>query len=230
MVDRYCALSNLVHLRTLHLSSTFSFDDDSLSALGSLVNLEFLRLHTLDFTGTGFRDLSGLTALHTLDLDGSSKLTDEGILECARTLTALRHLILGCDCEIMEFWLTSAAWRHLAENASPTLTHVDIFNIELTAADQQVLGRFAGKREGLWYCSLLSTSRENEYSLSASMSTNECLLSILIVSRKNVLLITINYWSMLIILPFSIASSNLRLTSSQLLSTCNGMVLVVVVL
>jgi len=105
-------------------------------------------LSTLDFTGTGFRDLSGLTALHTLDLDGSNKLTDEGILECARTLTALRHLILGC-LESMEFWLTSAAWRHLAENASPTLTRVDIFNIELTAADQQVLARFEGKREGL---------------------------------------------------------------------------------
>ena len=149
MVDRFCDLSNLVNLRTLHLTSTYSFDDDSLSALGSLVNLECLRLYTLDFTGTGFRDLSGLNSLYKLDLDGSSELTDEGILECARALKALRHLILGCDGVIMDFRLTSAAWRHLAENASPTLTRVDIFAIELTAADEQVLARFEGQREGL---------------------------------------------------------------------------------
>ena len=144
--DGLCALSNLVHLRTLDLGWT-EIGDLALSSFAPLVKLESLDLRWTDITGTAFRDLAGLTVLHKLDLRGCIDLTDDGILECARAFTALRHLALGSEVVSDYDCLTSAAWRHLAAHASPTLTHVDTIAMGLTPADVLVLARFQGRRD-----------------------------------------------------------------------------------
>ena len=92
--DVLCALSNLVNLRTLEVNNVEEFSDHALSSLGALVNLESLSIDNTGITGTGFRNLFGLTVLHTLEIVDCLYLSDEGILECVRALKALRYLAL----------------------------------------------------------------------------------------------------------------------------------------
>ena len=143
----FSALANLVHLRDLTLSYSMGLTDVTLSSFHSLVNLESLNLHCTEIRGTGFHDLSTLTALHTLDISSCENLTDNGVRECAHAFKSLRYLIIGDECNPTEVvmrdtQLTSAAWRHLDNWASPTLTSLDVSGFTLTAGDISVLSRF----------------------------------------------------------------------------------------
>ena len=136
-----CELGKLVHLRSLDLTWT-DLKDFGLSSFAPLVKLEYLSLEATDITGIGFRDLAGLTVLNFLNLRDCSDLTDDGIHACACAFTALEYLRLG---SIGGINVTSAAWRHLAAYASPTLTTLDIHAIQMadmTPEDLLVLNRW----------------------------------------------------------------------------------------
>ena len=132
-----CELGKLVHLYSLSLDWT-NLDDVGLSSFAPLVKLEKLTLAGTDITGIGFRDLSGLTVLKYLDLRHCNYLNDDGIHACACAFKALTYLALGFPGND----LTSAAWRHLAAYASPTLTNLDMLTGGMTPEDLLVLIRW----------------------------------------------------------------------------------------
>ena len=140
----FCALASLTNLRFLDLGFS-DLTDVALSSFRTLVHLECLDLCcNRRITGTGFRDLSALAVLHTLDLSSCYGLTNNGVRECARAFKALRDLAIGDenDADRRHTQLTSVAWRYLATYASPTLTTLDLCQFELTAADMARLARF----------------------------------------------------------------------------------------
>ena len=132
-----CELGKLVHLYSLSLEWT-NLEDVGLSSFAPLVKLKSLCLAGTNITGIGFRDLSGLTVLDFLDLSNCNYLNDDGIHACACAFKALSYLALGLPGND----LTSAAWRHLAAYASPTLTNLDMMTGGMTPEDLLVLNRW----------------------------------------------------------------------------------------
>ena len=106
----FSALASLTNLRFLDLGySTFS--DVALSSFRALVHV------SLDLTAadlccnqritTGFRDLSTLAVLHTLDLSSCSGLTGNNGArgrECAHAFKSLRGpaAVIGDECAVMD--------------------------------------------------------------------------------------------------------------------------------
>ena len=137
-------VSSLIFLRYLNISYFSGFEDDSLSSLCTLTNLEILYLEAVDMTGTGFRDLYTLP-VKELYLIHCFSLTDDGVRECARAFRALCKLCMGAPYggwDDEPCLLTTATWSHLNSYASPTLTHLTLLSFELQEAEILVLSRF----------------------------------------------------------------------------------------
>ena len=76
------ALKDIATLRSLDLSDSLRVDDDGLSAIGQLHNLQELRLSRCSVTNGGVAQLRNLTRLKTLDLAGTM-IDDEALTSLA---------------------------------------------------------------------------------------------------------------------------------------------------